>query len=80
MKNISFLFTDIYNNYKLVFKLENLSLNNKTMIILETREAEIGGYYFLMIIGAIGMIAIAIYIIVSILLYLKKRKKQKTID
>ena len=50
------------------------------MIILETREAEIGGYYFLMIIGAIGMIAIAIYIIVSILLYLKKRKKQKTID
>ncbi len=47
------------------------------MIILETREADIAGYYFLMIIGAIGMIAIATYAIISIILYLRRKKKQK---
>ena len=41
-------------------------------------EADIGGYYLLMIIGAIGLIAIGTYIIIKILLYLRKKAKAKT--
>ncbi|MFW9899621.1 MAG: hypothetical protein ACFFDO_10230 [Candidatus Thorarchaeota archaeon] len=40
-------------------------------------EADIGGYYLLMILGAIGLIAIGIYIIIEILLYLRKKARLK---
>ena len=40
-------------------------------------EADIGGYYLLMILGAIGLIAVGIYIIIEILLYLRKKARLK---
>ncbi len=50
------------------------------MIILETRETNIGAAYFLMVFGAVALIAIAAYVVISILLHYRKRRKQKTQD
>ena len=43
-------------------------------------EADIGGYYLYMIIGAIGLIAIGTYVIIKILLYLRKKAKSKSTE
>ncbi|MFX1392397.1 MAG: hypothetical protein ACFFAH_02380 [Promethearchaeota archaeon] len=43
-------------------------------------EADISGYYLLMVIGAIGLIAIGIYIILKILFYLRKKAKSKSAE
>jgi len=50
------------------------------MIILETRETNIGAAYFLMVFGIVGLIVIATYVIISILLHYRKRRKRKTQD
>ena len=43
-------------------------------------EVDLLGYYYLMLIGAIGLIAILTYIIVKILLYLRKKAKSKSTE
>lgn len=40
-------------------------------------EADIGGYYLYMIIGALGLILIGLYVIIKILLYLRKKARLK---
>ena len=39
-------------------------------------EVDLLGYYYLMLIGGIGIIAILIYIIVKILLYVRRKAKE----
>ena len=39
-------------------------------------EVNLGPAYFLMFVGAAGMIIIAIYVIIKILLYLRKKAKE----
>ena len=39
-------------------------------------EADLGPAYFLMIVGALGLIIIAFYVIVKILLYIRKSAKE----
>jgi len=39
-------------------------------------EVDLLGYYYLMLIGGIGIIAILIYIIVKILLYVRNKAKE----
>ena len=39
-------------------------------------EADLLGYYYLMLIGAIGLITILIYVIVKILLYIRRKAKE----
>ncbi len=48
--------------------------------MLSKVEADIGGYYLYMIIGAIGLIAIGTYVIIKILLYLRKKAKSKSTE
>ena len=39
-------------------------------------EADLGQAYFMMFVGAAGMIIIAIYVIIKILLYLRRKSKE----
>jgi hypothetical protein len=39
-------------------------------------EADLLGYYYLMLFGGIGIIAVLIYIIVKILLYVRRKAKE----
>ena len=43
-------------------------------------EVDLLGYYYLMLIGGIGIIAILIYIIVKILLHVRKKAKEPVIE
>jgi len=38
-------------------------------------EADLGQAYFLMFVGAAGMIIIGLYVLIKILLYIRKKKK-----
>ncbi|MBD3337977.1 MAG: hypothetical protein GF353_02635 [Candidatus Lokiarchaeota archaeon] len=38
---------------------------------------DLSGAYFLMIIGAIGMICVVLYIIISIFLHMRRKKRKK---
>jgi len=44
--------------------------------IMAEWEADILGYYYLMLFGGIGIITVMIYIIVKILLYVRKKAKE----
>ncbi len=39
-------------------------------------EADLGSAYFLMFIGAAGMIIIGLYVLIKILLYIRRKKKE----
>ena len=39
-------------------------------------EADLGPAYFLMIVGALGLIIIAVYVIIKIILYIRKSAKE----
>ena len=39
-------------------------------------EVNLGPAYFLMFVGAAGMIVIAVYVILKILLYIRRKKKE----
>ena len=43
-------------------------------------EADLGGYYLYMILGGLGLILIGLYVIIKILLYLRKKAKSKSIE
>ncbi|MHA1255687.1 MAG: hypothetical protein ACTSPS_08835 [Promethearchaeota archaeon] len=39
-------------------------------------EADLGQAYFLMFVGAAGMIIIGLYVLIKILLYIRRKKKE----